>query len=391
MVSDSKHRTLVLGISPVVPHVPLSASQRTFHRLSKQITKTEQDIRDWEQVMADIQQRAVTEMLPAQQRYLALQMQLLQQLDDSSQTIHLGKVAQETLSQVIVDFAETLIEECPDDARIREIYQRHGGVAFMDEDAVGVFLKEGLSDSSDTEAGYEHFAGSESLAELMERLIREKLSAQMKRKEEALGRAPESDHEASTRSRAGAKKSRDTQQAAQAANIRQVLRAMYRKLVSMVHPDRETDPVRREQKTVLMQRVNQAYAGEDLLQLLALQHELGQIDSETLFALEDRHIETYNQALKQHLARLKTQVQEFQQRASAVQGTSFFFMGSPKSFVRDFEDTVRNMQQAVAGIQRDMEALQEPKSLKAWLNKQRREMLKQQQMDRDTEMFLDMD
>lgn len=393
IMSDPKRRSLVLTITPAAPEAPLSAPQKTFNRLSKQIARTEQDIQDWEQAMADIQQRAVTDMLPAQRRYLALQIQLLQQLDGSSREIKLGKVAQETLSQVIVHLAETLIVECPDDATIREIHQRHDGEELMDENTLRAVLEGGMNARSD-DADEEHHASPESFAEFMKRLIEERLAEQnesLRRKAEALRNAPESDDPVSERPRTGAQKARDTQQAAQAENIRQALRSIYRKLVSMVHPDRETDPERREQKTALMQRANQAYAGKDLLQLLALQQELGQIDPETLPALEEDHLKTYNQALQQHLARLKAQVQEFQQRAAAVMGTSFFFGGSPKSVVRDFEATLREMRRAVAGIQQEMEALQEPKSLKNWLQGQRREIRKQQQMDRDTEMFWDLD
>ena len=394
-MSDPKRRSLVLTIIPAAPDVPLSAPQKTFNRLSKQIAKTEQDIQDWEKAMTDIQQRAVTDMLPAQRRYLALQIQLLQQLDGSSREIKLGKVAQETLSQVIVHLAETLIMECPGDATLRELHQRHGGADLMDEDT----LRASLGDLSDFRSGgvgetEETATGPESFAEFMERLIKERLAEQvegLRREAEALGDNPESDDAAPERPRTSAQKARDTQQAAQAAHIRQALRTIYRKLVSMVHPDRETDPARREQKTALMQRANQAYAGEDLLQLLALQQELGQIDHETLPALGEDHLKTYNQALQQHLARLKAQVQEFQQRAAAVRGLSVFFLGSAKGFVRDFEDTLREMRRAVADIQQEMEDLQEPGPLKAWLQIQRREIRKQQQMDRDTEMFWGVD
>jgi prefoldin subunit 5 len=394
-MSDSTRRSLVLGISPAAPDVPLSAAQKTFNRLSKQIAGTEQNIQEWERAMADIQQRAVTDMLPAQQRYLALQIELLQQLDDSSQTIKFGKVAQETLSEVIVHLAETLVVECPGDPIIREIHQRHGGEDLMDEDTLRAVLEEGMNGGSgDAGAGKDRPGGPESLTEIMERLIKERLAEQvegLRREAEALGGTPGSVHEAPERPRTAAQKARDTQQAAQAANIRQALRTIYRKLVSLVHPDRETDPDRQEQKTALMQRANQAYAGKDLLQLLALQHELGQIEPETLQALEGDHLKTYNQALQQHLAGLKARVQEFQQRAAAVRGMSLFFMGSPKGFVRDFEDTLREMRRSVAGIQQEMEAFQEPKSLKAWLQRQRQTIRKQQQMDRDTEMFWGVD
>ena len=392
-MSDPKRCSLVLTITPAAPEVPLSASQKTFNRLSKQIAKTEQDIQDWEKAMADIRQRAVTDMLPAQRRYLALQIQLLQQLDGSSREIKLGKVAQETLSQVIVHLAETLIVECPDDATIREIHQRHDGEELMDENTVRAVLEERLNARSG-DADDERHASPESFAELMERLIKERLAEQnesLRRKAEALRDVPESDDPVSEHLHTGAQKARDTRQAAQAENIRQALRSIYRKLVSMVHPDRETDPERQEQKTALMQRANQAYAGKDLLQLLALQQELGQIDPETLHALEEDHLKTYNQALQHQLARLKAQVQEFQQRAAAVRGTFLSFGGPPKSFVRDFEDTLREMRRAVTGIQQEMKALQEPKSLKNWLQGQRQAIRRQQQMDRDTEMFWDMD
>ena len=389
-MSDPKRRSLVLTIAPAAPEAPLTAPQKTFNRLSKQITKTEQDLQDWATAMADTQRRVVADLLPAQQQYLALRIQLLQQLDGSSQTIKLGKVARETLSQVIVHLAAMLIMECPDDTVIREIHQRHGGEDLMDEDTLRAVLEEGMNASSGPEAGEEQSAGPESFTEFMERRIKERLAEQvegLRREAEALGGAPESDDPVSERARTDAQKARDTRQAAQAANIRQALRTIYRKLVSMVHPDRETDPQRREQKTALMQRANQAYDGKDLLQLLALQQELGQIAPETLQALAGEDLKTYNQALQHHLARLKAQVQEFQQRAATVRGMSFFFGGSPKSFVRDFEGTLREMRRAVAGIQQEMEALQEPKMLKNWLQRQRREIRWQQQMERDAERF----
>ena len=48
----------------------------------------------------------------------------------------------------------------------------------------------------------------------------------------------------------------------------QSIREVYRKLAGALHPDRESDPQERERKTALMQRVNQAYAKNNLLQLL---------------------------------------------------------------------------------------------------------------------------
>ncbi|MBU2719671.1 J domain-containing protein, partial [Acidithiobacillus ferridurans] len=132
---------LALTIAPAAPKAPLSAPQRTFNRLSQQITNTEQALQDWEQAMADTQQRVVTDLLPAQQQYLALRIQLLQQLDGSSQAIKLGNIARETLSQVIVQLAAALIMECSDDTSLREIHQRHGGAKVMDIEALSASLE----------------------------------------------------------------------------------------------------------------------------------------------------------------------------------------------------------------------------------------------------------
>ncbi len=49
------------------------------------------------------------------------------------------------------------------------------------------------------------------------------------------------------------------------------LREVFRRVAGAVHPDRETDPARREARTALMQEVNRARADGDLLALLELQ------------------------------------------------------------------------------------------------------------------------
>ncbi len=48
--------------------------------------------------------------------------------------------------------------------------------------------------------------------------------------------------------------------------------------MAVLHPDREPDEAERVRKTELMQRVNEAYSKKDLLQLVALQLEIEQID-----------------------------------------------------------------------------------------------------------------
>jgi hypothetical protein len=71
-----------------------------------------------------------------------------------------------------------------------------------------------------------------------------------------------------------------------------------------LHPDRETDPQERERKNALMQRVNQAYSKNSLLQLLELQLELEHIDQSAINNLSEDRLKHYNKILKEQVKEL---------------------------------------------------------------------------------------
>jgi hypothetical protein len=73
---------------------------------------------------------------------------------------------------------------------------------------------------------------------------------------------------------------------------------------------------------------------KDLLQLLALQQELGQIDEQVLGTWEEDTLKTYNRVLKAHVEELQHQVKEIQARASACVGVPTFFTPTRRDFVR---------------------------------------------------------
>jgi hypothetical protein len=89
----------------------------------------------------------------------------------------------------------------------------------------------------------------------------------------------------------------------------QSVREIYRKLASALHPDRETNASEHRRKTALMQRTNQAYAQNDLLQLLALQIEIEQIDAAALADLPEARLRHYNEVLNEQLQVLESQLQ----------------------------------------------------------------------------------
>ncbi len=90
----------------------------------------------------------------------------------------------------------------------------------------------------------------------------------------------------------------------------QSVREVFRKLASVLHPDRETDPALRESKTAMMQRANQAYAANDLLTLLELQLEIEQVDAGHVQGASPQRLKHYNKVLAELLTELKAEVED---------------------------------------------------------------------------------
>ncbi|MDI7066794.1 hypothetical protein QMO17_36840, partial [Klebsiella pneumoniae] len=75
-----------------------------------------------------------------------------------------------------------------------------------------------------------------------------------------------------------------------------------------LHPDRESDPEERKRKTVLMQRVNEAYGKNNLLHLLELQLELEHIDQNAIDNLSEDRLRHYNKILREQVGELDDEI-----------------------------------------------------------------------------------
>lgn len=163
-----------------------------------------------------------------------------------------------------------------------------------------------LSEVFGLEIDDEHGAASaEELLELAQRQMEERFEEQ-----ERLAELREEARSAK-RSKASAAKADAAQARRQEAarEVGQSLREVYRKLVSALHPDREPDVLERQRKTLLMQRVNQAYDASDLLALLGLQLEIEQIDAEHMASVTPQRLAHYNQILREQLAELEAELE----------------------------------------------------------------------------------
>ena len=108
-----------------------------------------------------------------------------------------------------------------------------------------------------------------------------------------------------------AKLKRQQEKQAQAEKmVNQSLKTVYLKIASIIHPDREPDEAKKEAKTELLQRANEAYEQEDLFFLLKIQLEVEQSKNGSNKGLSTEQFKFYQQALEAQSQSLKQQMQE---------------------------------------------------------------------------------
>lgn len=147
----------------------------------------------------------------------------------------------------------------------------------------------------------------------------------------------------------------------------QSVREVYRKLVAALHPDREPDEQERKRKTELMQRVNTAYGKKDLLLLLELQLEVEQIDPEHLSNIADSRLKHFNKILAGQLAELEQETEHIENMLRMELNMPFYAPLSPKQLMSGLAQDIEELQEDIIAIQKELELLQNPVSLKAWL------------------------
>ena len=126
------------------------------------------------------------------------------------------------------------------------------------------------------------------------------------------------------------------------------VREAYRRLVSELHPDRETDPDAQTRKTELMQRVNQAYKAGDLLGLLEMQLSLEQIDAAALAGLADERLRHYVHVLEEQGRQLRDELQELVEPFAVVLGESSMRKVTTDAVQRRLDKDIRDTEDHAA-------------------------------------------
>jgi hypothetical protein len=262
------------------------------------------------------------------------------------------------LEDMLRGTAEALLESTNGDSEIKAIYDKHSRVGF---DSIKQEQLQRLKEHAE-ELGFDlgDAKNIRSEEDLMQRMYEE-----MSAREDA--------EELRQSSRKGKRKSAAQMRSEDNAKLaKQTLRELYRKLASIVHPDRERDPARREAKNLLMQKINQAYAANDLMSLFEAQMEVEQTDAAQIGNLGAQRLKQYNKLLAEQLAALKEKLKELEVGFCMDLGLPPMSGITAAKLNRLIREQARGMRAEIARQEQLLNLLANKAATKRWLKGQRR-------------------
>lgn len=367
-----------LQVVPAVAQV-LSPQQKKFNTLMQRIAKERDLLREWESAIALFRKRHISQVEPLRQKNRELKEQLLR-LFDSLADQKLAKDDKAHLGMLICSYVDELLESEQDKAKIAElkpIYNRHSEIDYDQEQAQLELEQDKLIRAMAWKRYGVKFEDDEvATLEAVRRKVEQKMQ-QESSEQEGSDQPAGAEHAGDTANKASSKSAKKNeakalklQEAEKQAS--QSVREIYRKLVSSLHPDRETDIVERARKTELMQRVNQAYAAGQLLQLLELQLEIEQIDAGFVSSLSDDRLKHYNLVLDDQWREAKRDVQIMVDTFKGEFGIFLVEAISPKKLAAILASEVAGKKQDVFALRRQLNLLtQDPSLFKGWLKESR--------------------
>lgn len=347
---------------------PLSPAQKQFNRLIARIEGQRRLLAEWEAYLPQFRAQVAQQMEPLQRRLDEQRRALLQVLDAAHDGPGLTRRERDKLAAVIVDIAEEMLSRA-DDEQVLASHDKHAERSHAESKQEDAELLKAMAEEMFGERLDELEAASspdEVLEALHERLRRAdgKHGAEDEGGDEPTPAPPPPPRNA----RAAARQARE---AAQAQAATQSMRDVYRKLVSALHPDREPDPAERERKTALMQRANQAYERQDLLQLLEIQAESTQIDAQRLAGVGETQLRHYIAVLKEQADTLDAELRELTGPLTQDLPSRRGGVPTPDALRIALQSDLALLKQHAADMRRDIEAFRDPRALKAWLRQVR--------------------
>ncbi len=333
----------------------LSAAQKQFNSLTKKIDRQKKLLIEWKETVPLYHQKFEQEYEPLEEAYTNHRSEWLQLLDQFYDLPLFKKTDKSKMKHLICELSESLIAEFNKDD-LKPLFNKYSDEDYdtlnqETESTVGDLMKNIAKSIFNVDLGDDVDVSS---PEKFQAYLQEKLHAQAESQSQ--------DQAAPVNQRKKTKKQLEEEELASKS-----VREVYRKLVAVLHPDREPDEDERKRKTELMQRVNIAYAKKDLLLLLELQLEIEQIDPEHLSQIADSRLKYFNKILKEQLSELDQETHHIESMFKLNLSIPFYAQLTPKQLMSGLAKDIQELQSEISAIQSELELFHNPASLKAWL------------------------
>lgn len=281
---------------------PLTPEQRRFNQLLARIDKARAELQAWDEQQRLFAASHAEQTAPLEAELRGCRIALVVRLDEllAERQARWTKADRKRIRGELCDAAAALLEDESDDAtreRMRALFEKHAGHDYETEARAEIAaMKELLEAASGLDLGDEEFTDEEALMRRARQRFAEAAEA---------AEAAEVEGHARRRGKPNAAERRREREQAEASKS---LREVYRKLAGALHPDRAADDADRARRTELMQRVNQAYSGNDLLTLFSLQLEIEQVDAAHLARASAERARHYNRLLAEQLREIEGEI-----------------------------------------------------------------------------------
>lgn len=340
------------------PGAPLSRTQVEFNRLMKSLETTKARHASEQARLDETLATSIQELMPLVEDLNRVNLDIIFKTRKAMQTLKLGAKHQRWLGDLLstkagdlladpvglsdkeIDLLEALVEELG--PSIEE--QRMKAEAEEDFDLIRSMMEQAAA-----EAGVElDLSGLDPTGDpdLFESQVRERLGAAAEGFDQIAEAAAAMPARKPTKAQAAKERNRLAREDAKNRD----LKSLFKQLAKAFHPDLEPDPLLRDHKKIWMQRLNTAYAADDLREMLQLEMEWLGEEATNLATAGDEKLKVYCMVLKEQIADLKLQTYRLpdEPQYSTLQrfrDPYYRTLASPVTIKRELREELRHFRQ----------------------------------------------
>jgi hypothetical protein len=361
----TKNDSNVIHIASKPQAKTASAAQKQFNTLIKKIDGQKKLLLEWKATIPAYQQKVDQEYEPLFDSFNEHRLQWIQLLDSYYDQPAFKKTDKVKIKHLIASVCDDLIVDMEDNENVKALFNKYNDedydTANSEKDAlVADMMKDIVKNMFNVDIGDDVDVSSpEKFRAHLEEKMREK--DEMQEQEPPAAETIKQPKKSKKQLEKEARQKQDEELASKS------LQEIYRKLVAVLHPDREPDEQERQRKTELMQRVNTAYGKKDLLQLLELQLEIEQIDAKHLSQIADSRLKHFNKILKEQLSELMQETNQLEEAFKFQLQMPFYARLTPKQLLFRIAEDTKVIKNDIVSIKKDLKQLADATVFKIWL------------------------